>query len=355
MKIMIDQPEHLADLIRLNELWIKEYSSESTEPCVLDHLRSRAEMNLHADGHYAPNALPTPVAAHSDRRSAQQRAGLWTASRNHAKAPVMSTLDYDEVATHYDQRYALYTYPGTRACLLGWAESSRAGSGARFLELGCGTGRWSAELEAANYPLAGIEPSLDMLQRARERLSDAVELRQGHAESLPWPDASFDGVFCVNAFHHFTDKARTLSEAFRVLRPGGQWLSIGLDPHARPGRWYVYDYFPEAHALDLRRFDPWQVRSSQLQAAGFQNVRVAIAEQLRGAMSLAQAKQSGRLERSFTSQLTQISIAAYSAGLTRIQAAAEETKTRGEELQLTADIDLYATTAHKPSADSADY
>jgi SAM-dependent methyltransferase len=137
-----------------------------------------------------------------------------------------------------------------------------------------------------------------------------------------WDDAAFDGVMFINAFHHFAAPPVALREAWRVLRPGGRLLWIGLDPHAREGRWYVYEFFPEALILDRARFAPLESRRSWLRVAGFDDVRVTVAEPLRGSRTLAEIQQAGLLARSFTSQLGVLSDEQYAAGLSRIELAA---------------------------------
>src|SRR5262249_32939947 len=93
-----------------------------------------------------------------------------------------------------------------------------------LLDVGCGPGLLLATL-AVNYPelrLAGLDIAPEMVRVATERLGMRAEIKLGDAESLPWEDASFDYVFCVDSFHHYPNPKRALSEFYRVLKPNGQ-------------------------------------------------------------------------------------------------------------------------------------
>src|SRR5499426_387897 len=81
-----------------------------------------------------------------------------------------------------------------------------------LLDVGCGPGLLLAKL-AAKYPelrLAGLDIAPEMIRVATERLGVRAEIKLGDAESLPWEDASFDYVFCVDSFHHYPHPKRAL-------------------------------------------------------------------------------------------------------------------------------------------------
>lgn len=249
----------------------------------------------------------------------------------------MGAVDYDAIASSYDRRYALHTYPGVEAAIRARLEERR-----RVLEVGCGTGHWLRLLAAAGCEVAGVDSSAPMLAEAAQKV--AAELRLGAAEQLPWPDESFDLVLYVNALHHFREAIAAVREALRVLRPGGKVLSIGLDPHEGGERWYVYDFFPGARALDLARFPSREQRFDLFRRGGFENVVVEIAERLSLSLSLEQARRDGVLQRTFTSQLTALPDEQYEEGLRRIGAAAAT----DASFRLEVDLPLYLTEASRP-------
>lgn len=111
------------------------------------------------------------------------------------------------------------------------------------LEIGCGGG--------LNFPLyrrgqvrrvTGVDPSAPLLSRARdavERSGLPVELLEGVAEALPFPDESFDTVVFTFTLCSVQGHAQSLAEARRVLKPNGRLIFAehGLAPEASVQRW----------------------------------------------------------------------------------------------------------------------
>jgi SAM-dependent methyltransferase len=102
----------------------------------------------------------------------------------------------------------------------------RAGSA---LDLGCGDGRLSVEIDAAELTAADV--SRVALERARRRLPDARVAELDPDAPLPFGDGSFELVLCVETLEHVRDVQLLLSEARRVLRPGG---TLALTTPAHP-------------------------------------------------------------------------------------------------------------------------
>ena len=92
-----------------------------------------------------------------------------------------------------------------------------------MLEIGAGTGR-NLPLYRTATRVVALEPGPGMRARATQAALAAlmaVEVVDGRAQALPYPDASFDTVVAGLVLCTVPDSARALAEARRVLRPGG--------------------------------------------------------------------------------------------------------------------------------------
>ncbi|HEU5195174.1 MAG TPA: class I SAM-dependent methyltransferase [Methylomirabilota bacterium] len=91
--------------------------------------------------------------------------------------------------------------------------------GKRLLNVGCGTGGFNVLAEAAGAEVWGVDENPDAVAITRARMRGGERAVHGVAESLPFPDASFDVVYCYAAIEHVEDARRSLHEMVRVMRP----------------------------------------------------------------------------------------------------------------------------------------
>ena len=102
------------------------------------------------------------------------------------------------------------------------------GHAERALDLGCGDGRLSGELDATELTAADVSPVA--LARAARRLPGARITELAPDTPLPFDDGSFDLVLCAETIEHVRDVQLFLSEIRRVLRPGGT-LALSTPAH----------------------------------------------------------------------------------------------------------------------------
>jgi 2-polyprenyl-6-hydroxyphenyl methylase/3-demethylubiquinone-9 3-methyltransferase len=121
---------------------------------------------------------------------------------------------------------------------LKWFDQHIDWQGKDVLDLGCAGGFMAEALAERGAHVTGIDPASDAIDAARDH-ARAGKLRiaydVGVGEALPYDEASFDAVVCVDVLEHVADLNRVLSEVARTMRPGGLLLfdTINRNPLAR--------------------------------------------------------------------------------------------------------------------------
>jgi len=106
-----------------------------------------------------------------------------------------------------------------------------AGAG-RILDVASGPGVVAVALAATAAEVVCLDATDAMLAKARARAEAAgltnMTFEVGDAESLPYADASFDGVATRLSLHHFAEPGRAVAEIHRVLKPGGRAVIVDV-------------------------------------------------------------------------------------------------------------------------------
>lgn len=110
---------------------------------------------------------------------------------------------------------------------LKWFDRHVDWSDAAVLDLGCAGGFMAEALTHKRAVVTGIDPASQAIAAARTRaeaVGQSIRYDVGVGEDLPYDDASFDIVVCVDVLEHVADLPKVVAEIMRVLKPGGTFL-----------------------------------------------------------------------------------------------------------------------------------
>jgi len=185
---------------------------------------------------------------------------------------------WDQVGDRYHDAFG----PLTRQAIDPTLDEAGVAKGTRLLDVACGPGYIAAAGARRGARAVGVDFSATMVGEAA-RLNPDVEFREGDAESLPFPDRSFDAVTIGFGMLHFARPERAAAEAFRVLVPGGRFaftvwdaperaLTFGLTLRAIEARGNLEVPLPPGP--NFFRFSDPAACADVLEGAGFRGPRV---------------------------------------------------------------------------------
>lgn len=133
-----------------------------------------------------------------------------------------------------------------------------------ILDIGTGTGRFAEYLNDAGFNVVGIDLSLSMMAKAREK--NLRNLVQADAHRLPFRDGTFDGAIMIHVLHLVRDWVQVVHEVGRVTRnlvvaevEGGKVSARDRDIWSCDGRWVI----PWIDSMMVRlAFAEWCLRRS---------------------------------------------------------------------------------------------
>ena len=147
---------------------------------------------------------------------------------------------YDRVADQWwsDEVRWVRTLKNLVPGRLAWFDRHIDWTDKSVLDLGSADGFMAEVLATKGARVTGIDPAAEAIEAARSRanlVGQNIQYDVGVGEALPYADATFDAVVCVDVLEHVTDLTKVAAEVARVLRPGGMFLydTINRNPVSR--------------------------------------------------------------------------------------------------------------------------
>ncbi len=136
----------------------------------------------------------------------------------------------------------------------------------KYLDIGCGTGNYTSEFAKKGYTFIGIDPSIEMLEKAKLQ-HNAITWKIGKAEKIAMPSESIDGIIASLTLHHWQSLRQGFSELNNVLKPEGKIVIFTATPHQMKGYWLNH-YFPKMLKDSMEQMPTYDTIESNLEANG---------------------------------------------------------------------------------------
>ena len=160
--------------------------------------------------------------------------------------PITEPAGLAEMKQRTRAAWAMGDYPAVASRML-WEVGERLvrqvgiGTGEDVLDVACGSGNAALRAAGAGGRVVGVDLTPELFDAGRKLAADAgvmVDWREGDAEALPFPDASFDVVLSVFGCMFAPRHQVAAEEMLRVLRPGGRFAFTAWTPHSGQGEFF---------------------------------------------------------------------------------------------------------------------
>lgn len=170
-----------------------------------------------------------------------------------AKRPsaAKSKAAYDAIAAFYDPHWGVDFFDGALAMYAQWLAPHLPASGARILDVCCGSGEFAAWL-SQSHRVTGIDLSIPMLEIARNKTPNAC-FEQHDMRTFRLQSRDFDAAVC---FYNSFNQAMTAS--------GLRAAVASIAAHLRPGGWFLFDFIDESAFLSTWEFEETAVADSKI-------------------------------------------------------------------------------------------
>ena len=172
---------------------------------------------------------------------------------------VNQATSHEEIKEFYDRSYyadpVVQTIPSRH--LRAMARRLGLAKDKRVLDVACGRGAWLLAARERGCIVAGIDLSDNAVSSCQAAIPGA-DVRQGAAETLPWPDDLFDFVTCLGSLEHFLDPTQSIREMVRVAKPDATFVLLVPNSGFLTRRLGLYGGTNQAGVREVvRSLDEW--------------------------------------------------------------------------------------------------
>lgn len=224
-------------------------------------------------------------------------------------------VDYNKFANSYEKRYEKNNLLGIYGKL---NELANNNSYKYILEIGCGTGYWLNLLNKSDRLLFGCDLSEGMLRQGI-KTNPNIYYFSCDADQLSISRSIFDLIYCVNVLHFIDDKREFIKNVKSLLRPGGTFAVISIDPSFNDDSWYIYNFFPGLYSKDINRFLPWNDLREYFNLSGFKNIESEIIENVESKHVGSDVLKDYFLKKESSSHLASMNKLEYENGISEIK------------------------------------
>jgi SAM-dependent methyltransferase len=173
---------------------------------------------------------------------------------------------YDLIGENYNRTRTADPFLAGR--LFDYLKSSVNG---KYLDIGCGTGNYTTALFRQGLNFIGVDPSIKMLKKAKERESKIAWIK-GISEAIPLEKQSVTGILATLTTHHWKSLEKSFAELKRVLIPTGKIIIFTSNPDLMKGYWLNY-YFPRMLKDSMNQMPTFESTERALEKVGLKIVR----------------------------------------------------------------------------------
>jgi ubiquinone/menaquinone biosynthesis C-methylase UbiE len=177
-----------------------------------------------------------------------------------------ASIDYDAWAKRYDDTRGV-----SPSVLRPLREALGPAVGRLLLDVGGGTGNYTAALTEAGFAVTHCDPSIGMVRQAASKLSNGASTIVADGRRLPFRDESFDCAIAIKVLNHVSDRRAFAREVKRIIHSGVLVL-VHATKESIAANWICH-YVPSL--LTQERFQPESETVQALRDAGFTQIEVS--------------------------------------------------------------------------------